>query len=379
MGRLRFRSIRYLVVAGLVGVASMLAPAVSAAVYDPVPIVGWGVNGNVHAVVIVGDMVVVGGTFSQATSPTGVSVPRQNLAAFSLSTGALLTDWRADTDKAVKALDTDGTSLWVGGDFTQVGGFARTRLAKLDAVTAEVDPAFAPKVNSGVKTIQIDGPDLYIGGGFGAVNKKKHAHVAKLRADTGTPDETFHASADLTVYTLVKSPTTSTLYIGGNFDAVDGTARLGVAAVDSTTGDLVGPTFQDTGIPVYGLDISPDGTVVYGAQTNLNQGSAWDVDTGAELWQVGTDGNVQCVRYFDGVVYLGFHDGYQLDTTVKLLAVDPATGDVDPSFKPSIDSFYGVFALDVTADGLAIGGAFKTVSGVKDKHVAIFHAPVVGP
>ena len=124
-------------------------------------------------------------------------------------------------------------------------------------------------------------------------------------------------------------------------------------------------------MPIYGLDVSPDGTVVYGAQKS-NQLTAWNVSTGLRRWRVLTDGNAQAVKYYDDTVYFGFHDGYQGDTTLKLLAVDPATGAVDPDFRPAINSFYGVFAIDASAGGLVIGGRFTTVSGTSARHVAIF-------
>jgi hypothetical protein len=81
---------------------------------------------------------------------------------------------------------------------------------------------------------------------------------------------------------------------------------------------------------------------------------------------------VQSVKYFNGSVYFGFHDGYQHDTTVKALAVNPANGAVDTTWKPSIDSFYGVHAIDATSDALVLGGAFKVVSGVAARGFAIF-------
>lgn len=374
MRSLSGRLLRSLVVTGVVGLCLSVASQASAAVFvDDTPVTGWGVNGTVFATVIVGDTVVVGGKFTQAISPTNVRVDRLNLAAFSLSTGDLLTSWRADADDVVKALGTNGTDVWAGGSFLNVGGVSRYRLAKLDAASGAVDPGFAPVINSGVKAIELEGADLYIGGGFGTVNGHKHGHVAKLAANTGAPDEQFQANANLAVYGLAKSPVASTLYVSGLFDTLDGTAQLGVGGVDSNTGATSGPVFDHTDVPIYGLDMSPDGSTLFGAQKS-NQGSAWRVSTGTRIWHVGTDGNVQCVKFFSGTVYFGFHDGYQHDTTIKLLAVDPTSGAVDLSFHPTINSFMGVHSIDASPGGLVIGGAFTVVSGVSSaRHLAIFH------
>ena len=46
------------------------------------PISSWGINGTGYSVVTIGDIVYVGGTFSQAVSPTGQNVAHADLAAF---------------------------------------------------------------------------------------------------------------------------------------------------------------------------------------------------------------------------------------------------------------------------------------------------------
>ncbi len=346
------------------GLGALLPATAYAAPVEDTVTPAWGVNGTVLATTIVGDTVVVGGTFTQAVSPAGNSVPRVNLAAFSLSTGELLTGWRADTNGTVSALGTDGigTSVWVGGKFTAVGGEARARLAKLDAGTGAVDPNFSVNVNSAVKTVEVAGPDLYIGGSFLAVNGVSRGRVAKLDAGTGALDTLFAPTADKPVYALAIS-SAGTLFVSGTFTLLNGISRLGVGGVDTITGAVSGPAFATTSVPIYGLDVSPDGTVLYGAQQS-NQLTAWTTANGLRKWRVLVDGNAQAVKYYADTVYFGFHDGYQGNTSIKLLAENPATGAVDPAFMPAINSFYGVRAIDASAGGLVAGGYFTTVSGV---------------
>lgn len=370
--------VRSLVVTGVVALAMLANPAASAAVFvEGTPQASWGVNGSVYATVVVGDTVIVGGAFTQAVSTTNKKTPRQNLAAFSLSTGALLTSWRLDADARVQALTTDGTNVYVGGMFLNLGGVPRSRLAKLDAATGVLAAGFAPNVSGGVKAVEVDGNDLYIAGGFTVVNQVKHRYVAKLDATTGAQSSAFQATANAAAYGLVKSPTSDTLWVSGLFDTLNGVGRLGLGGLNTTTGALIGPEFGHTDVPLFGLDISPDGSTLFGAQKS-NQGAAWNVDTGTRNWVVRLDGNAQAVKYYDGTLYLGFHDGYQANTALKLLAIDPVTGEVDPSFMPSFDLFMGVHAIDVTADGLVVGGQFRTVSGVTARNFAIFR-PLPAP
>lgn len=80
-----------------IGLVVGLGPPAQADVFtSDTPAAGWGVNGNVYATLVVGDTVYVGGSFSAAVSPTGQQVARANIAAFSMSSGALRTGWRAD-------------------------------------------------------------------------------------------------------------------------------------------------------------------------------------------------------------------------------------------------------------------------------------------
>lgn len=351
------------------GLASLPATASAAVPFDTVVAPAGGVNGTVRATTIVGDTVVVGGSFTRAFTSAGVAYNRANVAAFSLRTGELLTGWRANANGAVRALDSDGANVYVGGAFTAVNGVARTRLAKLNADTGAVVGRFQPKVGNVVMAVEAAGPDVYIGGSF-------RSRVAKLDAATGRERTKFRASADRAVYTVALHA--GRLYVGGPFTSLTGgVARSGVGALSSTTGAVVGPAFASTSVPIFALDVSPGGGVLYGAQRS-NQLTAWAAASGVRRWRVGVDGNAQAVKYFDGSVYFGFHDGYQGNTALKLLAVNPKNGAVDPSFRPTINSFYGVWSIDAAAPsgtspgGLVIGGAFTTVDGHSARRLAIF-------
>lgn len=110
-------------VVGLAGIVEVGAQPVP---YADTPVGGWAVNGRVMATEIIGNTVYVGGTFTSVSGPGG-SVARQNLAAFDSRTGALRTGFVANANQAVRALDTNGTSLFVGGSFSSIAGVTRQR------------------------------------------------------------------------------------------------------------------------------------------------------------------------------------------------------------------------------------------------------------
>lgn len=328
------------------------------------PHASWRVNGRVYATRIVGDTVVVGGSFTTATSPSGASAPRANLAAFSLSTGALLTGWRADTDAAVRALETDGTSVYVAGAFMTLGGATHRRVGKVSVATGAVDARFAGALGATGRALELDGSSVFVGGEFVTAGGQPRNRVAEFDAVTGALDPSFKPDVSDTVAALAKSPSSPVLYIGGSFTTVNGAARVGAAGVDRTTGATSAITFEKSDKPVLSLDVNADGSRLLAGQAgSRNSVVSWDTVTAHRHWKVKADGDIQALRFYDGYVYAGFHDGYQGVTTTKLLAIKASTGKVDP-FRPTFDGFWGVFAIDVTSAGLVVGGDFTKVSGV---------------
>lgn len=358
------------VVALLCATLMMVMPASPASAdaqvfVDSTPSPSWQVDGTVYTTLIVGDTVFVGGEFSNAVSPTGQLVARKNLAAFSMATGALITTWKADAGNVVRGLVSDGTSLWVAGNFLKLGGLNRSRLAKVDVASGVVDPAFAPTFDNSIRAIALDNGSIYAGGQFLNVNGVAKNRIAKLNATTGSLVTSFTTSASSAVYAVKASPVSDAVYLAGNFGTVNSVTRNGVAAVTKSTGAITGPAFASSAKPTFGLDVSPDGTQLFGAGGGpTNAAAAWNTATGTRTWRVVADGDIQVIKYFGGTAYFGFHDGYQLDPHVHVMAVDAKTGAIDTSFWPSVIGFWGLWALDITDEGMAIGGDFTTVAGI---------------
>lgn len=343
---------------------ALVAPAAAAPV-GSTPVPSWRVDGRVYASVVVGNTVVVGGSFTTATSPSGERVPRRNLAAFRLDTGELLRGWQADAGALVRALDHDGTWLYVGGAFGRVGGVAASRMARVRLADGRVDPQFRATVDQPVRAVDVRDGALWIGGRFLTVNGQARQRVAKLDPVTGRVDPTFRAQVDNDVWGLVKNPASDTLYLSGPFGRVGGASRTGVAAVDATTGAVRPTVFASSSRPTLGLAVNEAGTRLFGAGgSGANTMSAWSTSSGARQWRHVVMGDVQAVLHHRGTVYFGFHDGHQGNTRIKVLAADEATGALDPGFRPQISSFWGVFALAASDAGVVVGGEFTSVSGV---------------
>src|SRR5690606_31260558 len=77
--------------------------------------------------------------------------------------------------RAVVALPGGG---WlIGGEFTQVNGQARSRLARLLA-DGTLDPAFTVSMNGTVWTMAVSGVRVFVGGSFTTVNGSPRLRMA---------------------------------------------------------------------------------------------------------------------------------------------------------------------------------------------------------
>jgi len=366
----RMALVASLVVGLLVAVPSA---AVAAVPFPDVPIDGWDTNGKVFVVKVVADTVYIGGSFTTVRAPGGgTTASRNNLAAFDLTTGDLL-PFSANTNNPVRAIESDGSTLWVGGSFNMVGGVFRSNVAALDAVTGVPHPAFDISLNGAVHGLAQIGNRIYAAGYFTLVEGVQQHRVASLDPVTGQPDGNFQAAVNDGVRAIAASSATGRLFVGGQFTAVGSHDWTYLAEIDPVTGQGVGPGFDCCDVaPLLDLTASPDGSRVFGAVAGFeNRAQAWSTIDGSRLWHHRAMGDTQAVSYHDGVLYFGFHEGFDEDETVRMLAADVLTGELQ-NYRPSIDSFYGVWAIDATAAGLAVGGEFFNVSGVSTRGIAVF-------
>ncbi|WP_421119256.1 hypothetical protein ACE2AJ_18110 [Aquihabitans daechungensis] len=343
------------------------------------PIASWRVGGTAYATLVVGGTVYVGGDFSTVRSPDGATaVTRNNLAAFDVATGALLPAFQANTNGIVRALETDGTNLFVGGSFTAIRGVSRGRLAAVDLTTGAVDLARRADTNSNVYTLAVGGSRLYVGGSYSAISGTARSRLAAVEAATFalTP---YAPQPNGTVLSLAASPTGDRIYAGGSFSAVGGSPFTWLVKTDAAGAPIPTAWEQLQGAPL-DLEVNDDGTRLAAAQSGGgNQGTWYNAATGARLWRQRCDGDAQAVHIVDGTMTTGFHEACDGDATLRLAANDTLDGGRDTSFRPTFDRFWGVFSIDGDADHLVIAGDFTSISGVPVQGFAIFSRRYIPP
>ncbi len=383
----------------------------TAEVFDPRPVNTWGVEGldlgsgnfqyysPVFAFAQIGDTVYSGGKFTGVTNGT-TSVDQPYLAAFDESGSSWRAAFRPEVDWSVFALETsaDGSRLFVGGEFTGIGGTADTAaFTALDPTTGAVDETFGVSVGRAsnpprVHDLERHGDWLYVAGAFSTITGSDGrtysvSNLARVHADTGVVDAAWRPRATQgSVWEITPDPARERVLLGGLFHEVNGVATRGFAMVDEADGSVEdydytfgtinfnhwnGYIFAST-IEVAGdqliiggqqhrvLLTTPDLQVTTGYQTNN-----WGATNG------GRGGDTQALAVHDGVLYVACHcwgrtmreETGELYDVRSLYAIDLATGDFIENFAPDFSGSSGPWALHVDPDGCLWVGTDATQAG----------------
>jgi hypothetical protein len=167
--------------------------------------------------------------------------------------------------------------------------------------------------------------------------------------------------------------------VAGGFFLNAGSAAGGhpsLAEFDGTAGAFISNYTGHTLSAVVSMAEGADGSIYTGHFNNRLQRFT---PAGGSSWQVSFDGNVQAMTLSDGELVPGGHFNNLCDLGTNcsnpiprhhIAALDPATGALDTSWAPSVNSDLGVFALADTTAGLVAGGDFTNFGGVAQQHLA---------
>jgi hypothetical protein len=164
-----------------------------------------------------------------------------------------------------------GGTMYAGGVFSSVstpagvspgGTFARSNIVAFNASTGVVSTSFAPNVNGEVWALATDGASLWIGGTFTSVNGTARRGVAKLNPTTGAVDTAFNAnlaSGKVTELALVGGRLIAGGTFPGKLRAVNpgtgaNTGYLNNLSISGSVADNAGP------VEVYRFAVNPAGT-----------------------------------------------------------------------------------------------------------------------
>ncbi len=216
---------------------------------------------------------------------------------------------------------TDGSRIYVGGDFTSFGGQTRNRLAVVNTATNTLVAGF-PGVDYHVHDIDLAGNTLYLGGNFGAVGGQR-GRLAALNATTGALLSWAPSVPDREVFAIAASPDGSQLAIGGPFETVNGVSNFGrgFAVLSTSTGEIM--PFASTQYVRNGgpdgaiMSLETDGDLLYGSGYTFGRNAgtlegvfAAEWGAGALRWVNDCHGDTYAVHPSGDVVYSVGHAHY---------------------------------------------------------------------
>ncbi len=195
-----------------------------------------GNGADIEAMILDGNTIYVGGAFVTMGPEL-----RTGLAAVDATTGAVL-PWRADVSGWVEGLASSAGKLYVAGVFDTIAGKPRTSLAAVDLVSGAV-AAWDPSPSGQVGSIPHYGPprlyavtslghDIFVGGNFSHVGGKPRVGLAVLDDSLGNATD-WNPRADEVVWSLFADG--STLYVGGKFRTIGGLPTASLAKVSFPT------------------------------------------------------------------------------------------------------------------------------------------------
>jgi len=363
------------------------------------------VDGDVLSLSLDGTTVYGSGHISSATSADDSSSINDQVFAFSTADG-VLTDFTPTTNyiDGMEHIAGSGGRVLMSGEFSLVNMIPRADVVAIDTQTDELLPALDFEPDDIVTSLALNGTTLYVGGHF----------TNQLEAfDTTTGDQissdTFSAgSINGDVDALLFDGTT--LYAGGNFGAR-------IIGLDPTTGETTKrfdplPTYQ-----VDALALSGDGILYAGENGGSFTGGVaayhTDIDNcppdelgplcasvdgfappvSDEVWSLATDGSTLYVGDRNGLHFLDAMSGAPTDisptgynfihslalngTTLYagsdsgLVGVDTATGDTT-EFQPVVNDTVEALVLDGST--LYAGGHFPAVDDKARTRLAVFTA-----
>lgn len=340
-------------------------------------------NSSVSTMLLSGATLYVGGSFTSIGGQT-----RNYIAALDTTINTNnATAWDPNADSTIQSMLLSGTTLYAGGTFTTIGGQSRSRIAALDTTintsnATTWNPGVTNSVSGpGVRAMQLDGTTLYITGGFIAAGGATRFYAAGLDTTIDTSNATswnpqviakayfFYSGIGRAIYV-----SGGTVAIGGGFHSIGGVVRNNIARID-TNGkpDSWNPNANNI---VRSLQL--DGTTLYaggdfttiGGQTrgkiaaldttvDTSNATAWDPDTangGA------VNGNVNVVLKNGSTVYLGgAFTSVGATGRNRLAALDVTTGAVTAFDAALTGTSISDLVLNVAATELYIGGVFTAV------------------
>ena len=382
-------------------------------------------DGQVNAIIQMGDTVIVGGTFTQVRRVNNQTIlDRPYVFAYDVDTGAIDPNFVPQLNNYVEALapGPGGQSVFMGGNFTTVNGAAYKKVARVNLADGSLVTGFKANASALVLDVVANGPWLYVSGKFTKIKGVARSGLARLNPNTGAVDANLNLPftdperGTMGVPHIDVTPNGSKLVAIGSFSMVAGLPRSQIAVLDLTTSPATVSSWQTSLTPVYAtppttwcasafntwmrdIDISPDGsyfilgtTGAFRANRLCDTLTRWDLTSAgpnqAPVWINATGGDTTWAVATTGhAIYVGGHfrwvnNPYRGDTAGPgavvregIAALDPLNG-LPLSWDPTHERGIGIMDIVGTQDGVFMGSDTDHAGGEFHQKLALF--PLAG-
>ena len=323
---------------------------------------GSGMSGGVGALAMSGTNLYVGGSFSAAGGLAANSIAQWNGSNWSnlgLGTGS-----GDGYGTSVSALVVSGNTLYVGGDFTTVGGVPANYIAQWKGSSWS---ALGSGLNGNVEALAVWGTNLYAGGSFQTAGGVSVNRIARWNGNSWSA---LGSGLNSSVSAVAVSG--NTLFAGGDFTTSgDGYQTLNyIAQWNGSSWSALGSGLNSD---VYALAVS--GSTLYAGgdftasgddNQTLNYVAEWNGSSWSSLGS-GFDNDVNALAVSGSMLYAGGYFTASGDSSQGFGYIAQWDGS---SWSPPGFVNNAVFALAVSGTNLYAGGWFTNAAGVAANYIA---------
>ncbi|HVK37482.1 MAG TPA: T9SS type A sorting domain-containing protein [Candidatus Kapabacteria bacterium] len=340
-----------------------------------------GVNDTVQTLLANGDDLYVGGYFTRAGGAPALRIAQWNEVSRTwapLDSGVRTRD---AAPAAVHALARDGSTLYVGGEFTRAGGLVANYVARWD-IASKAWSAIGEEAGRGVcntvYSILVDRGSLYVGGRFVVAGEIGAWRIARYDAGGWSAlGIGLNNGTDNDVYAL--GSYRNEVYAGGRLSIAGGMRANQIARWDGQSWARLGgdPQLGVDGVvralAINGDDIYVGGSFIAAGDAASSRIARWNRRTGAwTLLGAGTDGVVYALAATANEVYVAGRftkaGGVAVGNIARWHVATNTWFPLGPLGDNGIDG--DVFALAVDRGKLYVGGSFTTAGDVPVRNLA---------
>ncbi|MBS1914154.1 MAG: T9SS type A sorting domain-containing protein [Bacteroidetes bacterium] len=255
------------------------------------------INSVVRTMMLAGGFLYIGGDFTSIGGSTFNRLARLNPATGAVD-NSFSVSVTGNSTARINALESNsnGSMIYIGGNFTTVGGLTRNNIAKIKTVgTIGTDATYNTGTDGWVRAIQLTGNRLYIGGDFQNVGASARSFIAKVDSSAGAPVSTWHPAANDLVYDV--KLVSGGIMCAGNFTTIGGKNRNRMAKVNSdgtiATGFVISGTVNDriaSITPGPGTTWYAVGAFTFFDGTTRNHAAKVDASGNVQTWNPGSGG-----------------------------------------------------------------------------------------